>query len=134
MFEHILQNALRITKTHPVLPEYLKEEIEIYPKISILKTRTEKYGFIKSYINNLVLKLNNPQLEVDEKIVYKMFSDGTVMKFVNKGVGSYVDYEIISPNTFFSFPIKGKNITYAIMTYENCIKVRYFMDQLLLKT
>jgi len=133
MFEHMLQNALRITKTHPVLPEYLKEEIEIYLKFKILKNRSEKYAFIKNYINDLVLKLNNPQLE-DEKIVHKMFSDGCVMKFVNKGIGSYVDYEIISPNTFFNFPIKGDNITYAIMTYENCIKVRYFMDQLLLKT
>ena len=134
MFEHILQNGIRITNSHPVLPEYLKEEIEIHPKFKILKTISDKYGFIKSYINNLVLKLNNPQLEEDEKIVYKMFSDGTVMKFVNKGIGSYVDYEIINPNTYFTFPNKRNNITYAVMTYENCIKVRYFMDALLLKT
>jgi hypothetical protein len=134
MFEHILPNGIRITKTHPVLPEYLKEEIEIYPKFKVLKSINEKYRFIKNYIDNLVLKLNNPRLEFEEKVFYKMFSDGTVKKFVDNGIGSYVEYEIIRPNTFFNFPIKGKNETYAIMTYENCIKVRYFMDQLLLKT
>lgn len=134
MFEHILQHGIRITKTHPVLPEYLKEEIEIYPKFKNLKTRGEKYGFIKNYIDNLVLKLNNPHLVEEDEIVYKMFSDGTVKKFIGNGIGSYVEYEIIRPNTFFNFPIKGINETYAIMTYENCIKVRYFMNKLLLKT
>lgn len=134
MFEHILQHEIRITKTHPVLPEYLKEEIEIYPKFKILQTTGEKYKFIKTYINGLVSNLNNPGLELEDNIFYKMFSDGTVKKFVNGGFGKYIEYEILRPSTFFEFPIKGKNETYAIMTYENCIKVRYFMNQLLLKT
>ena len=135
MFEHVLPNEIQITKSHPVLPEYLKEELEIYPQFKILKTRNEKYNYIKKYINNLVSSLNDPNL-IEKDCCYKMYSDGCVKKKLKDKRSEYVDYEIINPSSFFNFPLKGKRVgdTYAIMTYENCLKVRYFMDQLLLKT
>jgi hypothetical protein len=135
MFEHILPNEIQITKAHPVLPEYLKEELEIYPQFKLLKTRDERYNYIKKYINNLVSSLNDPNL-IEKACFYKMYSDGSVKKKEKHERSKYVDYEIINPSSFFSFPLKGKRVgdTYAIMTYENCLKVRYFMDQLLLKT
>ena len=134
MFEHVLPHEIQITKNHPILPEYLKEELEIYPQFKLLKTRDEKYNYIKKYINNLVSSLNDPNL-IEKNYCYKMFSDGSVKK-KELDISKYVDYEIINPSSFFNFPIKGKRVgdTYAIMTYENCLKVRYLMNELLLKT
>ena len=135
MFEHVLPHEIQITKTHPILPEYLKEELEIYPQFKLLKTSDEKYNYIKKYINNLVSSLNDSNL-IEKNYCYKMFSDGSVKKKEQNKRSKYVDYEIINPSSFFNFPIKGKRVgdTYAIMTYENCLKVRYLMNELLLKT
>jgi len=135
MFEHILPHEIQITKNHPILPEYLKEELEIYQQFKLLKTRDEKYNYIKKYINNLVSSLNDPNL-IEKNCYYKIFSDGSVKMKNKQEKSKYVDYEIINPSSFFNFPIKGKRVgdTYAIMTYENCLKVRYFMNELLLKT
>ena len=135
MFEHILPHEIQITKTHPILPEYLKEELEIYPQFKLLKTNNEKYNFIKKYINNLVSILNETNLNKND-CYYKIFSDGSVKMKNKQEISKYVEYEIINPSSFFNFPIKGERVgdTYAIMTYENCLKVRYFMNELLLKT
>lgn len=106
--------------------------------------RHEKTIFIKKLINNIVLSLNNPLLikkeeQPNENIIYHLYSDGTITR--QKGGWAYgnrstidVEYEIIKPNTFFTFPLKGVNEgdTYAIMSLEDCQKVRNLMNSLLL--
>ena len=106
--------------------------------------RDEKTIFIKKLINNIVLSLNNPLLikkeeQPNENIIYHLYSDGTITR--QKGGWAYgnrstidIEYEIIKPKTFFTFPLKGVNEgdTYAIMSLEDCQKVRNLMNALLL--
>ena len=106
--------------------------------------KQEKHDFIKNKINNIVAILNNPGL-VDKKQapnetqIYHLYSDGTITR--QKGSWAYgkrsifeVRGECIRPNTYFNFPIdSAKNgDTYAIMTEEDCERVRHLMDELLL--
>lgn len=114
--------------------------------ISYLKTRESKYNFIKEYVNDKVKTLNNPEivdnsLQPNANIIYKLYSDGTVTR--EKGGWAYgnrnvtdVLYEIIRPNTFFTFPYKGENDgdTYGILTYDDCVRVRNIIDKLMVQT
>lgn len=113
--------------------------------ISHIKTKSEKYLFIKNHVNDIVSKLHNPSiidpnLQPNGNIIYSLYSDGTVTR--QKGGYAYgkrnvtdIMYEIVKPNTFFSFPLKGANEgdTYAILLYDDCIKVRNIMNDLLLQ-
>jgi hypothetical protein len=113
--------------------------------ISNIKNKHEKYLFIKKYVNDIVYKLHNPliidpNLQPNANIIYSLYSDGTVTR--QKGGYVYgkrnvtdIMYEIIKPNTFFTFPLKGENEgdTYAILLYDDCIKVRNIMNDLLLQ-
>lgn len=106
--------------------------------------KLEKTIFIKTFVNKIVLSLNNPLLikkeqQPNENMIYHLYSDGTITR--QKGGWAYgnrstidIEYEIIKPNTFFSFPLKAVNEgdTYAIMTLEDCQKVRNLMNALLL--
>jgi hypothetical protein len=106
--------------------------------------RDGKTRFIKKFINNIVLCLNDPLLikkeeQPNQNIIYHLYSDGTITR--QKGGWAYgnrstidVEYEIIKPNTFFTFPLKGVNEgdTYTIMSLEDCQKVRNLMNALLL--
>ena len=97
--------------------------------ISYLKTRESKYDFIKEYVNNKIKILHHT-----ENMIYKLYSDGRVTK-VNDTDIMYEMYEIIKPNTFFTFPCKGENEgdTYGILIYDDCVKIRNIMDILLLQ-
>jgi len=113
--------------------------------ISHIKNIHEKYLFIKKHVNNIVSKLHNPliidpNLQPNANIIYNLYSDGTVTR--QKGGYAYgkrnitdIMCEIIKPNTFFTFPLKGENDgdTYAILTYDDCVKVRNIMNDLLLQ-
>jgi hypothetical protein len=100
---------------------------------------------IKKNINDMVSSLHNPSiidpnLQPNENIIFCLYSDGTVTR--QKGGWAYgkrsitdIMYEIVKPNTFFTFPLKGEREgdTYAILTYDDCIKVRNKMNEFLLK-
>jgi hypothetical protein len=97
---------------------YTSDELDIL--LNAL-SRYERINFIKRYINDLVHKNK-------EESIYKLFSDGVIKKD-NK----IVEYEIVSPNTFFNFPLNDKdNLTYTTSSLENCIKMREIMDNVLL--
>ena len=113
--------------------------------ISHFINKDEKYLFIKKHINTIVSNLHNPliidsKLQPNENIIYHLYSDGTVTR--QKGGWAYkrrtvtdIMYQIIKPNTFFTFPLKGDNDgdTYAILLYEDCIKIRNIINDLLLQ-
>jgi hypothetical protein len=81
----------------------------------------ERINFIKRYINDLAHKNK-------EKSIYKLFSDGVIKKD-----NEIIKYEIVNPNTFFSFPLNDKDdLTYTTLSLENCIKIREIMDNSLL--
>ena len=106
--------------------------------------RPDKNLFIKDFVNNVVKIFNNLSLinsdqQPNENIIYQLYSDGTITR--QKGGWAYgkrslsdIAYEIVKPNTYFTFPNVGENEgdTYAIMTLENCHKVRNLMNELLL--
>ena len=106
--------------------------------------RVDKNLFIKDFVNNVVKIFNNLSLinsdqQPNENIIYQLYSDGTITR--QKGGWAYgkrslsdIAYEIVKPNTYFTFPNVGENEgdTYAIMTLENCHKVRNLMNELLL--
>lgn len=107
--------------------------------------KDEKREFIKNFINNLAINLNNPSLidtnqAPNENQIYHLYSDGTITR--QKGSWAYgkrsifdVKSECIRPNTYFSFPIKSikDGDTYTIMTLEHCEKVRDLIDELFLQ-
>lgn len=107
--------------------------------------KDKRYSFIKEFVNKAVSERHNPGLIKKEEqpngnIIYKLYSNGTITR--EKGGWAYgqrsvfdVKYECVRPNTFFSFPEKGdrKGDTYAIMTEEECHKIRNIMDDMLLK-
>jgi hypothetical protein len=107
--------------------------------------KDEKHEFIKNFINNLAINLNNPGLiDIDqspnENQIYHLYSDGTITR--QKGSWAYgkrsifdVRGECVSPNTYFTFPIESINNgeTYTIMTEEHCEKVRDLINELLLQ-
>ena len=113
--------------------------------IGNIKNTHEKYLFIKKHVNDIVSKLHNmsiidPKLQPNSNIIYSLYSDGTVTR--QKGGHAYgkrnvtdIMYEIVKPNTFFTFPLKGANEgdTYGILLYDDCIKVRNIMNDLLLQ-
>jgi hypothetical protein len=99
-------------------------------------TREDKINYSRNFVNDLVVKLNNPELiKKDESpnanIIYHLYSDGTITR--QKGGWAYLKRSLtdiydkcINKNNFFTFPYKG-NIsgdTYAIIELENCIKIR----------
>ena len=107
--------------------------------------RTEKEAFTKKFINDLVSRIHNPQLVKKEQSplgnpIYHLHSDGRI----NWGKGGWAygnrsRFEIksycVKPSTFFEFPLKnvGSEVdTYAILTEEECFKVRDLMDVMLL--
>lgn len=97
---------------------YTSDELDILLK-SLRKY--ERIKFIKRYINDLAHKNK-------EENIYKLFSDGVIKKD-----NEIVEYEIVSPNTFFSFPLNDKDdLTYTTSSLENCIKIREIMDNALL--
>lgn len=113
--------------------------------IYISLSKNEKYKFTKNLINDIVRKLNNPKLidknlAPNENIIYHFYSDGTITR--EKGSWAYgnrsvfdVESYCVKPNNFFSFPYNGQNNgdTYAILTFENCKKVKNLMNELLLE-
>ena len=106
-------------KNHMMNTIYTYDELDILLKSL---TKYERIKFIKRYINDLVHKNK-------EESIYKLFSDGVIKK--NNEI---VEYEIVSPNTFFSFPLKHDkyDLTYTTSSLENCIKIREIMDNVLL--
>lgn len=98
-----------------------------------------KNNLTKDYVNEMVLKLHNPsiidsKLQPNENIIYCLYSDGTITR--QKGGWAYgnrtvtdIMYKILKPNTFFTFPLKGQyeGDTYAILSYDDCIKIRNIM-------
>ena len=100
--------------------------------------------FIKYFVNKVVDNLNNPSLikldqQPNENIIYHLYSDGTITR--QKGSWAYgnrtiydIAYEIVKPNTFFTFPNKGEKDgdTYAIMTIDDCYKVRKLINEIFL--
>ena len=99
---------------------YTSDELDILlDSIEYYKTRI---NFIKRYINDLAIKNK-------EESIYKLFSDGVVKKD-----NEIIKYEIVRPNTFFSFPFKHDkyDLTYTTSSLENCIKIREIMDNALL--
>ena len=127
------------------MTQVLESYIFFYDEETLLSLdKQNKQFFIQKFINNLVKTLNNESLIVKEQqpsenYIYKLYSDGTVTR--EKGGWAYgkrstfdVEYEIVKPNTFFTFPYKGQNDgdTYGILTIENCHKVREVMNELLL--
>ena len=106
--------------------------------------RDSKNLFIKDFVNNVANILNNHSLikteqQPNENIIYHLYSDGTITR--QKGGWAYkkrsvtdIEYEIVKPNTYFTFPNLGDNEgdTYSIMTLEDCHKVRNLMNDLLL--
>ena len=106
--------------------------------------RSGKYDFIKNKINSIAATLNNPDLvdtkqAPNENLIYHLYSDGTITR--QKGSWAYgkrsifnVRSECIRPNTYLNFPIKSvkDGDTYAIMTKEECERVRDLIDELLL--
>lgn len=111
----------------------------------ILLSKNEKYKFIKNLINDMVKKLNNHELinttmAPNENIIYHLYSDGTITRQKGSwvyGKRSVTDIEsyCVKPNTFFNFPYKGQyeGDTYAILTLENCHKIKNIMNKLLLE-
>lgn len=106
--------------------------------------RGSKTTFIKNFINNLVKKMNNPDLVVpemspNENIIYHLYSDGTITR--QKGGWAYgqrtvTDLEsyCVKPNTFFTFPEEGQysGDTYCILTLDDCRSIKNLMNELLL--
>lgn len=120
-------------------------DIFFYDKENLVSLdKQNKKIFIKKFINNLVYKINDNSLIIKEQqpsenYIYKLYSDGTLTR--EKGGWAYgkrstfdIEYEILRPNTFFTFPYKGQyeGDTYAILTLENSYKVRELMNELLL--
>jgi hypothetical protein len=106
--------------------------------------KQERHDFIKNTINKIAVILNNPGL-VDKKQapnenqIFHLYSDGTITR--QKGSWAYgkrsifeVRGQCVRPNTYFKFPIESvsNGDTYAIMTEEECRRVRDLMDELLL--
>jgi len=117
----------------------------VYNKEYLLSiSRPYKNLFIKDFVNKVASNLHNPLLikkeqQPNENIIYHLYSDGTITR--QKGAWAYgkrsvsdIAYEIVKPNTYFTFPNVGENQgdTYAIMTLEDCYKVRNLMNELLL--
>jgi len=90
-------------------------------------------------VNEMVYKLHNPsiidsKLQPNENIIYCLYSDGTITR--QKGGWAYgkrsvtdIMSKILKPNTFFTFPLKGEyeGDTYAILSYDDCVKIRNIM-------
>jgi len=122
------------------------KDIFFYSKEAYLKlNKTKRIKFVKKFINELVSKLHDPLLIIDSNLsddnypVYYLYSDGCITRGkkidMDAEHANYVSYEIILPNTFFTFPCVEPVIedTYAIMTLEQCHKVKDLMDELLLE-
>lgn len=106
--------------------------------------KDEKNYFTQTHINNIASNLNDNNLIVKDmspnaNIIYHIYSDCTITR--QKGGWAYgqrsifdVEYACIKSNTFFTFPNKGDNKgdTYAIMTLENCRKIKEIVKELLL--
>jgi hypothetical protein len=120
-------------------------DIFLYDKDNLISLdKQNKKNFIQKFINNLVHTINDNSLIVKEQqpsenYIYKLYSDGTLTR--EKGGWAYgkrntidIEYEILRPHTFFTFPYKGQyeGDTYAILTLENSHKVRELMNELLL--
>ena len=111
--------------------------------LSLDKPRRQK--FIKKFIDEIVSQLHDPLLIIDSNLsednypVYYLYSDGSITRCrkidMDEKHINYVSYEIILPNTFFTFPCKESLFedTYAIMSLEECYKVKDLMNELLLE-
>jgi hypothetical protein len=90
-------------------------------------------------VNEMVCNLHNPsiidpKLQPNENIIYCLYSDGTITR--QKGGWAYgkrsvidIMSKILKPNTLFTFPLKGESEgdTYAILSYDDCVKIRNIM-------
>jgi hypothetical protein len=124
----------------------LKDNFQYDREYYLSLNRNDKSNFTKNTINKIVKEINNPSLidinmAPNENIIYHLYSDGTITR--EKGSWAYgkrsvtdIESYCIKPNTFFSFPYKGQyeGDTYAILTLENCRKVKNLMNELLLET
>ena len=108
-------------KDHKIPNTKAKDSDELDILLKTLR-KYERINFIKRYINDLAHKNK-------EENIYKLFSDGVIKKD-----GEIIKYEIVSPNTFFSFPnnYDKYDLTYTTSSLENCIKIREIMDNVLL--
>ena len=99
-----------------------------------------KLEFIKNFINNVVSRLHDSSLEPDipYKLVYYLYSDGSITRckkeYMDSKHTNFISYEIVSPNSFFTFPCKSEHNddTYCILTSENSYKIKNLIDELLL--
>lgn len=107
--------------------------------------RFKKLKFTKNFIDSLVSQLHDPLLIIDSMLsddkfpVCFLYSDGSITRFRRKLMDmdhdNYVSYEIISPSDFFKFPC-SENLeedTYAVMTLEDCCKVKNLINELMLE-
>ncbi len=118
-------------------------EFPVDIKINHIEDKNDKIEFIKKHVNEIVCKLHNPsiidpKLQPNENIIYYLYSDGTVTR--QKGGWAYgrrtvtdVMSKIIQSNNFFTFPLKGDFVgdTYAIILYEDCLKIRQLVSNLM---
>jgi hypothetical protein len=106
----------------------------LYIDISIFRTRSEKYEFIKEFVNSIVRDHHEDNKNNETK--YKFYSDGTIIRD-----NEVIMDVIVSPNSFFTFPCKGwyneycnDECTYAILSYDICKNIRLIIDHLMLQT
>jgi hypothetical protein len=122
------------------------KDIFYYNKKAFLRLdKPRRKKFIKKFIDDIVSQLHDPLLIVDSMLsdnnypVYYLYSDGSITRCKKVDMddkhSNYISYEIILPNTFFTFPCKETLFedTYAIMTLEECYKVKDLMNELLLE-
>lgn len=97
--------------------------------------RFDKYKYVKGMINSLVCSMHDKTICKGYK--YHLYSDGTIQPYdyTTKEGGTIMVYECINPNTFFTFPCKGfkDGETFAVLSVEECNKMRSLMDELLLQ-
>ncbi len=107
---------------------YDKEYLSSLPRFG-------KYEYVKGIINTLVYNMHDKT--VCQGYKYHLYSDGVIGLYdytTNESCRIMV-YECISPNTFFTFPCEGfkDGETFAVLSSEECKKMRDLMDELLLQ-
>jgi len=107
---------------------YDKEYFSSLPRFS-------KYEYVKGMVNTLVCNMHDKTISDGYK--YHLYSDGTIQlyDYTTKEPCRIMVHECINPNTFFTFPCKGfkDGETFAVLSAEECKKMRDLMDELLLQ-